>query len=192
MQAIEQKISFARWIRASFIGWFIGILLILALAIGFDSIGIEHLQFFMGIGMGIGVGYMQWKVLKKAIGIEKNWVWTSIVGLGAPMLLLDLLKMFSNLSLGNYHLPLSIGLGGICIGLLQHKILAAHSSKSGQWIPGCALGWTAAIALVWGVDYTKHISSHNLTLFFLNIALILGGGIVLGLITGGFLRRILS
>lgn len=67
-----------------------------------------------------------------------------------------------------------------------------HKVSNTRWLAASFLGWTLAVALVWGMDYTKYISGHNMVLFFLNICLILGGGLVLGLITGVFLRRVLG
>lgn len=192
MENTNEQLSTARWMKATFFGWFLGIFLIIALSGFFDSIGIEGFQFYLGIGMGASVGFMQWRVLKNAVGVDKKWIWYSILGLGIPFLLNDLLSKFADKPLGDYYLPVSIAIGGITIGVLQHLILNKHSSKSKWWILGGFAGWVLAAATVLGVDYTKYLSDNNLILFIANLLLILGGGVVLGFVTGKILTAILK
>ena len=46
-------------------------------------------------------------------------------------------------------------------------------------------------ATVYGIDHIKLIIHRNLALFVINLTMILGGGAVLGLTTGSFLKKIL-
>jgi hypothetical protein len=75
--------------------------------------------------------------------------------------------------------------------VLQFLYLKKGSPKAMLWILGCSLGWMLAGITVFAVDYTNHIADHVMVQFFLNLFLILGGGVVLGLVTGPFLKAIL-
>lgn len=178
----------AKWIKATFIGWFLGIILILVLSSLFDAIGIEGFQFFLGIGMGAGVGFMQGRLLRTSGFVNTSWLWTSVAGMGLPFIISDLLIISGGLSLGSYYIPVCIASGSIVVGALQYVYLRKFSPRAARWILGCSLGWILAGVTVFTIDYTKHIFDHVLVGFFLNLSLILGGGIVLGLITTPFLR----
>jgi hypothetical protein len=45
----------------------------------------------LGIGMGIGLGFMQWLILRKWIADALNWIWFLVLGLTIPFLLFELL-----------------------------------------------------------------------------------------------------
>jgi hypothetical protein len=64
----QQPPSVAKWTLYTFIGWFTGIVFMLALASFLDSIGIEKFQFFIGVGLGAGVGFFPMVVIEK-----KSW-----------------------------------------------------------------------------------------------------------------------
>lgn len=186
-----KTIALARWTRVTFYGWMLGLILILVLSSLLDSAGIEHIQFYLGVGMGAGVGFTQWLVFKKHITIGKNWVLYSIIGMGIPFIILDILPDDTIA----YKLPLSITLGSLCVGALQFTMLKRYSPKAYLWIPGCVIGWVLAVGTVFIVDYTKQLApiiSSNLMVALLNLFLILAGGVVLGVITGLTLRRVIA
>lgn len=183
-------IALARWTRVTFYGWLLGVILILVLSSLLDSAGIEHMQFYLGVGMGAGVGFTQWLVLKKHIPIGKNWILHAVIGMGIPFVILDLLPDDTIA----YKLPLSITLGSLCVGFLQFTMLKRYSPKAYLWIPGCVIGWVLAVGTAFIVDYTKQLApiiSSNLMLALLNLFLILAGGVVLGVVTGLTLRRMI-
>ncbi len=173
-----------RWIKACILGWLTGILLILTLSGIFDSIGLEGFQFYIGLGMGGGVGFFQWRVLAKSRKVKVKWVWYSLLGLGTPFLLNDLFGQFYEKPFGNYYLLVSIVLGSVLISLLQFKVLQDSVWNPKRWILISMTGWLAASVMVMAVDYTKYVSSNNWVLFAFNLILILSGGLVLGLVTG--------
>jgi hypothetical protein len=187
MHGINQNnLSVARWTKATFFGWFAGIIFMLGLSGFLDSIGIEKFQFYIGGGLGAGVGVFQWWSLKKSVGITHQWVWSSLFGMGIPFLIFDLVSQYGN-PLGSYYLPLSVASGATLTSVLQFFILKKYSSKAGRWIFGCIVGWMLAAATVLSIDYIKFVIDHNWTLFFINVAMILGGGVVLGVVTGRIL-----
>jgi hypothetical protein len=181
----------AKWIKTTFFGWFLGIILILVLSSLFDAIGIEGFQFFLGIGIGAGVGFMQGRLLRTTAFVNKPWLWTSIIGMGLPFMISDLLILCGDLSLGSYYIPVCIASGSVLVSVLQYLYLKKASSKAMFWILGCSLGWMLAGITVFAVDYTMRIIDHVMVGFFVNLSLILGGGAVLGLVTSPFLRVIL-
>ncbi len=183
----EKQITLGRWTKATFWGWLLGVALILVLSSLLDSTGIEHLQFHLGVGMGAGVGFAQWLLLKRA-GMRKNWIWFSILGMGIPFIILDLMPA----ELVPHKIAAGIVSGALATGLLQYLLLKKQFRNAQLWIYGCFTGWTLAVATVFAIDYTKYLTSSNLVLFFLNLFLMLAGGIVLGVISGFALKRIYS
>jgi hypothetical protein len=68
MNENQSSPSVAKWTLYTFIGWFTGIVFMLALASFLDSIGIEKFQFFIGVGLGAGVGFFSMAVIEIAFG----------------------------------------------------------------------------------------------------------------------------
>jgi hypothetical protein len=186
-----KKITVASWTKTTFWGWILGVIFILLLSSFLDSIGIEHMQFYLGVGMGAGVGFTQWLLLKKNTAVKnKNWIWFSILGMGIPFVILDLI-LKSN---PGYKLILGIAFGAFALGLLQYTILKNYSSKAGIWIFGCFAGWSLAVLTTFSINYTMRLSSFfsALTLASINLVLILVGGVVLGIVTGIALKKIIA
>ena len=74
-----ERSPFARWVRATTVGWLIGFVLVVVLAMVWDMIG-GRAQFMVGVGMGAGVGYMQARVVGAWVDPTRRWLWTSIIG----------------------------------------------------------------------------------------------------------------
>ncbi len=190
MRAVTNKrLSVGRWVKATFWGWLLGVALILVLSSILDAGGIEDMQFYIGVGMGLGVGFAQWLLLRKYTAVSASWIWASVLGLGIPFLIVDLL--FKNL--GDEKLPLGVVAGGLLVSLFQYALLKSKSSKASLWIPACFTGWALAAGTVLTINFMMTIRGEgwvNLALFFANLIIILLGGIVLGLITGKTLKAI--
>lgn len=187
----KKNLTIVRWTTSTFWGWLLGIVLIIGLSSLLDSMGIEDMQFYVGLGMGAGVGYAQWLLLRKHIPMSKNWIWFSAAGMGIPFIILDLLltKSFT------YKMPLGVVLGAILVGFLQFRLLKRYSEKANSWIWSSIAGWTLGVLAVLTIDYTKQLPpylSSNLLLAFINLLLILLGGIILGVITGIALKKIVK
>jgi len=187
----ETRFTFRQWVLVTFVGWFLGVILIMMLSGFLDSIGIEGMQFYLGLGMGAGVGLAQWLRLRNFLAVNINWMLFSAFGMGIPFIFLDLVPAVSVV----YKLPLSIALGSITTGLLQFLLLKQLSSKAYLWIAGSFIGWTLAVATVFTINYTmliKVTGYMNLVMALINLLLILAGGIVLGIITGMTLKKIIA
>jgi hypothetical protein len=177
------------WIKATFPGWLLGVVFILILSSLLDSVGIEHMQFYLGVGMGTGVGFTQWLFLKKSLKMDVRWFLYSILGMGLPFIIVDLLPE----GMIAHKIATGISMGALTTGALQHLLLKNHIKNALQWIPFSFMGWTMGVLTVFTIDYTmalKPILSNNLLLALINLLLILGGGIVLGLISGFFWKYI--
>lgn len=189
--ANEKQFAVGRWAKATFWGWMLGVALILLLSSFLDSIGIQHMQFYLGVGMGAGVGFFQWRLLKKMIAVNTNWIWSTVIGMGVPFVVIDL-TLPENIA---YKLPLGIAIGSLAVGLLQFFLLKKFSEKAFLWFWGCIAGWTLSVVTVNAIDYTMRIKVTgymNLVLALLNLILILAGGVVLGVISGLAMKRVLE
>lgn len=190
MNEVRPNPSVVKWTKATFFGWFLGIILILVLSSSFDAVGIEGFQFFLGLGVGTGVGFMQGRVLRTMGFVNKHWLLTSIVGMGLPFIIFDLLNIYGGLSLDSYYIPVCVAAGSVMVSVLQFIYLKRFSPKAARWIFSCTVGWILAGVMVFAINYTWGIKQPMVG-FFVNLSLILGGGVVLGLTTGPFLRVIL-
>jgi len=170
-----------RWIKFTFLGWLLGMALIIILSMILESMGITGMQFYVGVGMGAGVGLMQWLLLRKHIGMKSTWISASILGMGIPFILFDL---FTNNS--SYALLFSVSLGGLLSGMLQYELIKNLFPNATLWIRGSFIGWTISALTVQLINYTMTMVSSgmtNLLLALLNLGLILSGGLFLGLVT---------
>lgn len=184
-------ISIKKWVLFTFLGWLLGIVFILFLSGFFDSVGIENLQFYVGLGVSAGVALMQWLVLRK-INMPAKWVLYSILAISVPFLVFDLVAKFTSYTLKQYYLPVNVIIGGLVVSILQAKLLKPFAGKTNLWVGLSFSAWVLAVLAVFGVEYTKYISGNNLVLFFLNLILILIGGVILGVFTGSFLQKNLN
>jgi hypothetical protein len=186
------ELTVKKWITASFLGWLCGIVVVIFTSGLFDAIGLEGYQFYLGISVGGSVGFFQQRMLSRTAGIGMQWIWWSMLGMGLPFLLFDLLKIYGGASFGNTSLQYSIALGGALTSGLQSLLLRQKGYYASRWLLTGWSGWVLATATVLAVDYTKYITDYNWALFVINLTLILSGGVVLGAITGLPLLKILK
>lgn len=177
-------ITVRQWIMASGFGWIAGVALVIVTSVLFDAAGLEGFQFYLGIGIGGGVGLLQWRLLRRNNLTDPGWIWSSVFGMGFPFLLNDLLSRSGAFSFGSYYLPVSVFAGAVVVSAWQYKILSFHTSAAARWPVASFAGWIAAALMVLGVDVVKQCISHNMLLFFINLVLIFAGGFVLGGISG--------
>lgn len=187
----EKTFQTKSWIMACFWGWLIGIVLILLLSGMLEALGTEDLQFYVGLGMGAGVGLAQWLWLKRRFPVAPLWILLSALGMCLPFLLMDFMPVPD----GSYKLPLSVVLGGLITGRLQSQLLKKETALAAGWMMGSLLAWSLSSVAVLLVNFTMMLKAEgilNLLLAFLNLMLILLGGVVLGFVSGKVLKRILA
>ncbi len=188
----RKEFPLRRWIIATSFGWILGIVGILLIAVVFDTIGIEQLQFFIGLAMGSAVGWKQSSIIDQFEPIGNGWRLASAAGMGIPFLCFDIVSLAMYNPVGGYSLPLCIVAGSSVTGYLQYRLLRARTNYALLWIAGSVVSWIAAGAAVLSMDTIKLFIHHNLALFIINLSLILGSGIVLGSVSGLFLQKIIE
>jgi hypothetical protein len=177
---------FASWIRATWLGWLIGIPFIIVFALAGEAVGIGGAQVLVGAGMGTGVGLMQGRIIRSIVGKSALWIWSCILGLGAPFLMTDIAKV-AGFDIP-YSLLVSIAIGGLIVGGWQTLILRSHTHRAGSWMMASALGWTLAAGTSAIADRLSR--SHSLRGIWGAVAylgIVAAGGLILGLVTGGCL-----
>lgn len=187
----QSELTLKQWVTSSFIGWLAGAVLVVLTSGSFDAIGLEGFQFYVGISMGAGVGFIQWRKLTRNAAIGVEWIWSTVFGMGLPFLLVDLVKRYTGFTLGDNYLPVCITFGAILTSAWQMQILKRTCTGAGSWLWICLAGWILGSWTVISIDYVKLFIHHNLALFFINLTLIVSGGAVLGAVTGPTLITIL-
>ena len=177
-----------RWIKYSFTGWFIGFFIVIALALLFDTIGLGGTNTFIGLGMGLSVGFFQWKAFQKITAMSKKWIWYSAIGLFGSFVVFELLdSLYSDLNIFD-SLILKVSVGGLIVGLLQQKLLKSSLSSSKNWTLVCVVSWALASLCATSSDYDFIPESVGGVVGAVITALIiLFGGIVLGFVQSRFL-----
>lgn len=177
---------FGQWVRATWAGWALGVPCIIVLALAGEAVGIGGVQVLVGAGMGMGVGIMQGRALKIMLQAFAPWFWSCVIGLSAPFLVMDIAQ-----ALGRpipYSLEAYVALGGLIAGVCQWRLLRSRFHGAGWWVLASALGWGLA-ALAAAFANTQKLRGIWGALLFLAIAI--GGGVILGAVTGLALARLL-
>lgn len=178
---------FGRWVFATSWGWLLGFVFIMIGGIAADLLlSAERAQFFLGLGMGAGIGYAQVRVTARFLRIGNAWGWASVVGMGAPFVASDILRtIWPGLSY-MYTLWLSAACGGLLVGLLQRPMLRPHSPRANWWVLASLAGWmlAAATPLLYG---TVPGVGPGVGAALINVAAIPLGGVILGVVTGAIL-----
>ena len=187
---MERKL-FVSWVRATSLGWLLGIPLIAALALVGETVGIGGAQVIVGAGMGAAIGLMQARALRGLLDRRSIWVGSCVAGLGCPFLATDL----SNLAGWSfpYSLAAFVAIGGLLAGIWQALILRRRFSRTGSWVVASALGWSFAAGAVAASDF---LFTARVLEGILGAVIYLGciacGGLVLGLPTGACIAWMLK
>ncbi len=67
-------------------------------------------QFPVGLAMGWGVGFAQWRVGRKWFGVTSVWMWASTAAMGLPFVLSDITGILWGVD-ERYFLPINVALG---------------------------------------------------------------------------------
>jgi hypothetical protein len=179
------QLTLNKWILYSSGGWLIGVLLVILLGTFLDNAAV-------GIGMGAGVGIVQWIALKQHASMKAKWFLFSIVGLGIPFLLFSLASGTILLIKPETYIPIATLLGALLAGWLQYRfILKQTYEDAANWILMNCLGWTAAAVITFvGYLFISYLPrAVSLPLAFILLVI---GGPILGLISGPTILPILK
>ena len=182
------SITLGRWTLATWLGWVVGIPILIGLAVMLDGLGFQTIQFPVGVAMGLGVGLLQGRLVKR-LGVPMgDWILSCAVGLTVPFAAYDVGTRF-----GYYPanaLYFCVALGGLIVGTWQAYLLRPHLRVAGVWVVASVLGWTAAAggaALADALRQSGGIAGLSGALAYLGV--VMAGGVILGAITGLPLRR---
>jgi hypothetical protein len=135
-------ISFSSWLRATWLGWLLGVPVIALLALAGEAVGIGGTQVLVGLGMGLAVGLVQSRRIRELTGRAGPWIRASSLGLAAPFLVSDLAAHWK---LGlPYSLAWCVVIGGALAGVWQAILLRPRLPKAAWWAAGSAIGWALA------------------------------------------------
>ncbi len=199
---VKRSITILKWILFSTIGWIIGFILAMLIVEPLDTIKLEF--FGIGLGIAIGIGSLQWILLKKQNHIDIRWIWFTITGLGSSYFLFDVLIIILKSSHLNIQLEgaffmiiitLATALGSYLSGWLQYRfILRKYFNNSKSWILYNFLGWTICsliISAYFSLFGSMHLERTTMGMF-LNIFVVFSGGPIIGIITGKNIVTILK
>lgn len=178
------------WVRATGLGWMLGLLFITAAALVAEALGVGGTQSPVGIGMGLGVSLLQARALREILPDGRAWVLHSTAALAAPFLIGDLARA-AGFDLP-YSLYVSVAVGGAATGFAQATLLARRLENTWLWILASLAGWglAAAVASTAGLlPPLLSVRGPKGALIYLGATL--AGGWVLAWITGLALTRLL-
>ena len=177
-----------RWIRSTFLGWTAGFASILVFVAVAGLVGLGAAQFPVGLGMGAGVGLLQSRLSMFPLVARRAWVTSSALGMAAPFVVFDVAGLIR--APVEYSLPISVAIGGVVVGVWQSILLRRTSRRASLWTFSSAVGWSLAGATALNNLFLPRIP--GLTGAMIYVAVVLLGGVVLGVIGGAALRAILS
>lgn len=182
-------VTFPAWLRATWLGWVLGIPFVILFALLGESLGIGGAQVMVGLGMGAGVGLLQGRALRGLLGGALPWATATAVGLAVPFLVTDLASL-RHWDLA-YSLTWCVIGGGVIVGTWQALLLRGKVRGAGWWVAASAVGW-ALTALT--ASHADRLSRGGTLRGLGGAALYLGtmtaGGLVLGLTTGAVIARL--
>ena len=186
---MTKDISLRPWIRTTFLGWLLGIALVIGIALIGEVVGVHGSQLVVGLGMGLGVGFAQERALRPLLGASQSWRWATTLGLSAPFLLFDLARV---IGLGiPFSLYIAVAVAGVTVGLAQARLLKPHGIESLPWVLASFAGWTcAALTSALADSMTRWSTIRGLPGALLYLGLVGLGGILLGLVTSVPLRKL--
>lgn len=189
------------WVLVTTVGWFAGFIMGFALGcgivedvIGLSAFGFTLAYFMFGASLGFMVSLMQWLVLRRHVSRAGWWILASTasfavagaIGYGAVVVAfgfsegLDELGSFAALM----GWSVVVAFGGAVTGILQWIVLRTQVTQAGWWVLASTVGW--------GLSVTVGLAGIVLEAgTLLELLSLVGGGVVLGAITGGTLARLL-
>jgi hypothetical protein len=172
-----------RWVRATVVGWLLGVPFVIPLALAGETVGIGGAQSLVGAGMGTGVGLMQARVIRAVLPEPARWFWSCAIGLSVPFFVVDLARV-----LGHelpYLLYVAVAVGGLVVGAWQALVLRLRVHNAGWWVVGSVVGWTLASGAVAAADHlTRSHSVRGVWGALVYLSVVASVGLVLGVVTG--------
>ena len=194
INAISNQLFWVNWILLHTIGipmlYLIGFLpaYVMGAWLGYDLTQWDSpwfdsaLQLATETFMGLGIGIIQWQMLRKIIHIHKRWIFTVALGFILSELLVGYLLISTGQSRADFRFleqntiseTLIFLFAGLVTGLIQYSVLRLRFRKSGMWV------WVSCLA--WGLAILPTQ---------VNIYAIFGGAMLYGIITSAAMIHII-
>lgn len=183
----ESKISlrplFGSWVRATTLGWALGVPAIVLFSVMAESLGQHSLHTPVGAGMGLAVGFFQSRAIRRWGLSEWPWFWSCLIGLTTPFLAADLLRLVGVEI--PYSLNLSVVVAGFIAGVSQAVLLRPRFTPPAAWVAAAVLGWSLASGSVALADRLVRFQAlRGIPGALAYLGLVASGGLVLAVITG--------
>ncbi len=155
-------------------------------------------QASIGIAMGIGVGLMQWVVLRDYLSSIQKWLWFSILGFTVSYESLDIIASHVNFNLKpEVVLPFATSMGALISSWFQYKFILRHlTPKAYKWIVYSTIAWLLAHLLAMStlsfLSMPVALKLPKIVFFILMIIYPVVGGPLLGYITGRFIVPVIN
>lgn len=174
----------SKWIAGTWLGWVLGLALIIVLALAGETVGAGGTQVIVGLGMGLGVGIMQARRVASSLRQGRAWCASCALGLSLPFLAMDL-GAHSGLRVPmSYALPLAVSAGGLIAGVWQARILRARFPSSLAWVAASTVGWSLAGGMSGVADALQRSRSmRGIAGAATYLGIVTCGGLVLGVVT---------
>lgn len=196
MTTSPKQLTIKRWVSFTTYGWFVGIVLVVGFALVpellFKMSDESGGQAAIGIGMGAGVGFMQWMVLRKFLTTSHRMFWGTFIGFSFAFILRDIVTPLIEFPLTvETTIPFAVLLGAFISGWFQYKfVFSKIMAKAVNWIFYSVVAWLLATLITMGMSLLNFKTGEHLpkvliviiALLFLSI-----GGPILGYITGRFI-----
>jgi hypothetical protein len=184
-------ITTGKWARATWLGWILGVPVVILFAFIGEALRIGGSQVLIGLGMGTSVGVLQGLAIRRLIGRAAPWIWSSVIGLALPFLAADLLRASGRTSF--YSIEIAVAAAGVIVGAWQAILLRPYSDRAWMWVVANVIGWTLAALTVYAADSQFRAPNvGGLVGALLYLGTIAAGGLLLGLVTGVALTRVLT
>jgi hypothetical protein len=181
----------ARWTRATWAGWALGVPAIALFALAGEAVGIGGAQWLVGAGMGAGLGLMQARALRGIIDRPSAWFWSCVGALTAPFLAIDAANLAGRGALWSVYA--AVGVAGLVAAVWQAAILRRRFDGAGLWTAASVVGWALAGGAVAVADLMQRERSlRGLAGALAFLGTVAVGGLLLGLVTGVALERIVG
>src|SRR5690554_6775967 len=114
MAHLSGRRLYSRWIKATWLGWILGVPCIAGLALLGELVGLGGTQVMVGAGMGVGVGLTQGRAIRGILPRAAPWFWSCVGGLALPFLVTDIARV-ADWNLG-YSLYGAVAIAGVTAG----------------------------------------------------------------------------
>jgi hypothetical protein len=140
--------------------------------------------------MGFSISFTQWLFLRKILGLSFFWVLISTFLMGGGMFLAEWL----NLVEVSYQLPLAVLFGSLSLSIGQAFYLKLSGAIALRWITSNLSAWLLSALAVYLINYTMLMKNNdfNLIIAFINLLLILSGGVFHGILTFYPMKKIVD